>query len=247
MKRISFWAYHHKWTARFLIVFSWLIINCIGLFLGDALAVTKFILPSLWVYAIAFIFIVAFVTYPSKKEKSKCKNFYSNRKNSDLLLLSTTFLLIISYGNHYELQRNQSPFHFTYANASEIKENGLPANESSIVLSTKKNPSLIKQWKKKLKDNIRTIRKEYKEASPGEKAALIVLTLIVALALLFLVLNLSCSLSCSGSDGAALVVGLLGTALIVFLSVRVIKRINRGKPKKTTSEPQSTSLNTTLL
>lgn len=247
MKRISFWAYHHKWTARVLIIFSLLILNCIGLFLGDALVVSKFIVPSLWIYAIAFLYIVGFVTYPSKNERSRDKNFYNRRKVSDLLLLSTTFLLIISFGNHYELQRNQSPFHFTYASASEVKANALSAHENSIFPSTKKKPSLIKQWKKKLKENIRTIRKEYKEASSGEKAALIVLTLIVALALLFLVLNLSCSLSCSGSDGAALVVGLLGTALIVFLSVRVIKRISRGKSKKATSESQSTSLNPSLL
>ena len=243
MKRISFWAYHHKWTARFLIVFSLFIINCIGLFLGDALVVAKFIVPSLWVYGLAFLFIVAFVNYPAKKEKSRYQNFYRRQKGSDLLLLSTTFLLIINYGNHYQLQRNQSPFHFTYASASEIRENSLSATEIPIVPSTKKKPSLIKQWKKKLKENIRTIRKEYKEASPGERAALIVLTLIVALALLFLVLNLSCSLSCSGSDGAALVVALLGTALIVFFAVRVIKRINRGKPRKVTNEFQSTSVN----
>lgn len=232
MKRISFWAYHHKWTARFLIVFSLLIINCIGLFLGDALVVAKFIVPSLWVYGLAFLFIMGFVTYPSKNERSRYKNFYRRRKGSDLLLLSTTFLLIICFGNHYELERNQSPFHFTYAGASEIKANALSTNENLIVPSTKKKSSLIKQWKKKLKDNIRTIRKEYKDASPGEKAALIVLTLIVAVALLWLVASLSCNLSCSGSDGAAVVVALLGTALIVFFAVRVIKRINRGKPNK---------------
>ena len=244
MKNLSFWARDHKWSARFLIVFSFVLLNCIGLFLGDALVVAKFIVPSLWIYAIAFIFIVAFVTYPSKKEKSKYKNFYRRRKTADLLLLTTSFLLIISYGNHYLLQRNQSPFHFTYANASEISTNVLPANENSIVPSPKKKSSLIKQWRKKLKENIRTIKKEYKDATPGERAALIVLTLIVAVALLYLVLALSCNLSCSGSDGAALVVGLLGTALIVFFSVRVIKRITRGKPKKETNAPQSTSLNT---
>ncbi len=94
---------------------------------------------------------------------------------------------------------------------------------------------------KKLRDNIRTIRREYKDAAPGERTALIILSIIVAVALLFLVLSASCSLSCSGSDGAALVVGLLGTGLIVFLTVRVIKRINRGRPEKPKpAEPQIT-------
>ena len=244
MKQISFWAYHHKWTERFLILFSFLVLTCIGLFLGDALLVSKVVVPSLWIYGVSFLFVGVSITYPSKRERSMYKNFYWRRKTSDAALVTTTFLLIIAYGNHHQLQRNQSPFHFTYANASEINEHGTSQNEKAIVPSAKKKPSLIKQWRKKMKENIRTIKREYKDATPGERAALIVLSILVALGLLLLVLSLSCSLSCSGSEGAALVVGVLGTALIVFLAVRVIKRINRGKPQKAANEPQSTSLNT---
>lgn len=232
MKSISIWAYRHKWPARFIIVASFLILNCIGLFLGDALTASGTTISSIWIYAISFIFIAGFVTYPSRKQKKVYKNYYSRQKTSDLILVSTTFLLIICFGNHYNLSKNQSPFGFIYANAAELTSvNTTPTYETSIEPSPKKKISLIKKWKNKLKENIRTIRREYKDATPGERTALIVLSIVVALGLFLLVLSASCSLSCAGSDGAALVVALLGTGLVVFLLVRVIKRINRGGPK----------------
>ena len=239
MKNISIWASRHKWPARFIIIGSFFILNFIGLFLGDVLTQSQITIPSLWIYAISFIFFAGFITYPSKKQKSKYKNYYKKQKSSDLLLISTTFLLIICFGNHYHLSKNQSPFGFTYVNATALTVITNPElNKASIDPSPKKKTSLIKNWKKKLKENIKTIRREYKDATPGERAALIVLSIIVALGLFLLVLSASCSLSCSGSDGAAILVGILGTGLIIFLLVKVIKRINRGGPKKPKAEPQ---------
>ena len=54
------------------------------------------------------------------------------------------------------------------------------------------------------------------------------MSVIIAAGLLLLLAGLSCEISCSGSEGAAIAVGLLGTGLIIFLLVRVIQRINRG-------------------
>jgi len=209
MRNISVWAYRHKWTARFIIVGSFFILNCIGLFLGDVLIASGTLISSIWIYLISFIFIAGFITYPSRKEKKAYKNFYNRQKTSDLLLVSTTFLLIICFGNHYSLPKNQSPFSFTYANATELTSaNTTTIHETSIDPSPKKKKtSIIKKWKQKIRDNIRTIRREYKDATPGERTALIVLSIIVALGLFFLVLSASCSLSCSGADGAASVVG----------------------------------------
>jgi hypothetical protein len=243
MRNMSIWASRHKWTARLIIVGSFFILNCIGLFLGDVLIASGTLISSIWIYLISFIFIVGFITYPSRKQKKAYKNFYKRQKTSDLLLVSTTFLLIISFGNHYSLPKNQSPFGFTYVNATaSTNANTTTIHETTIESSPQKKTSIIKKWRQKIRDNIRTIRREYKDATPGERTALIVLSIIVALGLFFLVLSASCSLSCSGADGAALVVGLLGTGLIVFLLVRVIKRINRGEPKKPkTPEPQTTS------
>lgn len=232
MKQISVWASLHKWPARILIVVSYFILNGIGLFLGDGLHVFDFIIPSAWVYLLGFLFIAGFILYPSKKEKARYKNFYRTQKSADLFLVSLSFLLVVCFGNHYNLQRAQTPFYFAYAGATEVTGAGsTPGGETSIEPAPKKKTSFIKNWKKKLRENIRTIRKEYKDSSPGERTALIILAVLVAIGLLFLVAALSCNLSCSGSDGAAVAVALLGTALIVFLFVRVIKSITRKSGK----------------
>ena len=73
---------------------------------------------------------------------------------------------------------------------------------------------------------------EYKRSSTGGKVALISLTIIIAAFLAMLVLSWSCSLSCNGSDAAAILVGVLGMGLIIFLSIKVINRINR-RPRPT--------------
>ncbi len=85
------------------------------------------------------------------------------------------------------------------------------------------------------------LRQEYKDATKGERTALIVLSILIALGLLSLVAALSCNLSCSGSEGGAAVVAILGTGLIIFLLVKIIKRINRGKPKEETSTTTTAS------
>lgn len=241
MKKISIWASVNKWPARIIIVVSYFVLNTIALFLGDALFIANAIIPALWIYVLGFIAIAAFIFYPSKKTKSDYANFYRSQKTCDLLLISTGFLLIIAFGNHYQIPNSQSPFSFTYAvAASSSMEKGV--TELKVIgPAPKKKGYLIRQWKQKLKENIRRIRQEYKDASPGQKTALIIVTILVALILLYLVAALSCNISCSGNDAAAVIVLLLGTGLLVFLTVRMIKRINRGgprKPKQATKETE---------
>ena len=71
--------------------------------------------------------------------------------------------------------------------------------------------------------------------SEGDKAGLTILAIIAALGLAFLVGALACNLSCSGSDGAAIAVAVIGLGAIVWLLVVVLKSIN--KKKKGTAGP----------
>lgn len=65
------------------------------------------------------------------------------------------------------------------------------------------------------------------QKSGAGKGLLIFLTIVGALALLYLLAALSCSIACSGADGLAILVFVAGLGLIVWLSVVVIKRILR--------------------
>ncbi|MEI9943660.1 MAG: hypothetical protein WDN26_05510, partial [Chitinophagaceae bacterium] len=88
-----------------------------------------------------------------------------------------------------------------------------------------------KERKKLLKAQVKEIKKS-KELSNGAKAGLIILSSIIALGLLALILGLACDLSCSGADGLAILVGVGGTALIVFLLVLTIRSITGKKRKR---------------
>jgi hypothetical protein len=87
-----------------------------------------------------------------------------------------------------------------------------------------------KEKKKLLKEQVKGIQKAA-DLSPEGKIALIILSVLVALGLILLVAALACSLSCGGSSGAAILVGLGGTGLVILLLTLAIKGIN-GKKKK---------------
>ena len=72
-----------------------------------------------------------------------------------------------------------------------------------------------------------------KENATGEQVIFTILTILAALLLLGLVAALSCSLSCSGAEGAAALVAILGVGLVVFLTIIALKAIFKEKsPKK---------------
>lgn len=76
--------------------------------------------------------------------------------------------------------------------------------------------------------------------SKGDKAGLIDFSVIVALGLVLLVGALACELSCSEYEGAALLVGIGGTALIIFLLLITIRAIKKSK-KEPKEEPVNTN------
>ena len=89
----------------------------------------------------------------------------------------------------------------------------------------------LKEKKKLLKEQVGAIKKD-NNLSNGAKVALIILSIVAALGLLYVVAALSCSLSCGGSEGAAVLVMIGGAGLIAFLLIMAIRAI-LGKKKKT--------------
>ena len=65
---------------------------------------------------------------------------------------------------------------------------------------------------------------------------LIILSVLVALGLVLLVTSLACELSCNGSEAAAVVLAIGGTALVVFLLIVVLKSLNRKYKKSKEKE-----------
>jgi hypothetical protein len=178
-------------------------------------------------YILCSLFLIAALFYPSRKQKHAYKNFYGFRKTMDGVLFSLSFLLIVLTMN----ASSSGKLLFGGGNAWAAESAIKPVKPFyKVKVQAKGAAFIIKHWKS-LKSNYKLLRQAYRDTTKGEKAALIVLASIVALALWMLVLSLSCTLSCAGAEGAALVVALLGTGLIVFVLVKVIQGINRGQKK----------------
>ena len=70
-------------------------------------------------------------------------------------------------------------------------------------------------------------------------AGLKILAIVAALGLLLLVGALACELSCNGSDAAAIIVGVLGTAAVVIGFVAVMKAIQRKNQRRQQEKTES--------
>jgi hypothetical protein len=227
MRSISLWAYHHKWAARLSLIFAYILINFIAIFFTIVLNEHHTSIPKFIPYLLCIPFLIAFVLYPSHREKSRYKHFYAFRKTLDSILITVSFLLIICTAD--KLFNGSDTYRSSGAIAMEstIK----PKKPlSKITVKVRGMTFLVKHWKQ-LKTNYQLFRKAYRDTSKGAKIALIVLAILVSVSLLFLVAALSCNLSCSGNEGAALVVLLLGTGLICFLLAKVIQAITKPKQK----------------
>ena len=243
MKQLSVWAKNHKRAARLIIILSFVILTFLGILTGLLLTDLNIILSPTTYFVFSILFCTGLLFYPSKRLRRKysAHAFYIRQKSCDALLAASTFCMLIFTGN----QPEQIFRHFQFANASEFstipaipKDSSLkkykPINEFSASMKDA-NGNLLKwkERKKLLKEQVRSVKKN-PELSEGGKVALIVLSALVALGLILLVTSLACELSCNGSEGAAVLVGIGGTALIIFLLIITIRGITGKKRRKKT-------------
>jgi len=235
MRKISFWAKNHRLPAIALLVISKLLLAGIAFYIGLSLLDFNIRVPF-YVFVIAlFVLITAALLYPSKRLTSLSKKqFYIRQKSSDFIIAACFFIVIGTLVN------NNFPIPATTTLASTATTTTITPTAEEILASlqyrdkstlTKKEKRILKdEFKKQL--GIYAVAKIKGNKDGAAKALLIVLTIIAALGLLYLVAALACSLSCNGSDVAAVIVGLLGAAAVIWGTVVVIKRISRGPKKK---------------
>lgn len=234
MRALSFWAKHHPISARILIVVSRCLLLWIASFLGTEILRANMTISPLWICFFMMLFLVTCLVYPSNVSAVN----YARRKRCDLVVCVSGFVMALCL-----LVQLQTPFYST-ARAS------LPADTASYKYPEAQK--LLAQFNSGEKTDFsrkekRIVRREFnyqllryaKAKLTGNKeesgnAGLIILACIAAVGLFFLVLSLACTLSCNGSDAAAIVVALLGTAGIIWGLVAVIRNIKRKKNQPAT-------------
>lgn len=239
MKQLSFWARCHPKAARLLIIGSFILLTILGYASGVWLSELGIQLPALMLLIMLSVYFTGIILYPEKHLRTTIgkSSFYFRQKACDLMLAVSTFMLLVYLTNKPETFIHS----ITYSSASKVPVSPVPGDSSShsyksikdFSASMKDKDGNLLKWKERkklLKEQVRSIKKA-DNMSNGAKAGLIILSVLVAIGLLFLVAALACDLSCSGSEGAALLVGIGGTGLIIFLLVLVIKSINKNRKR----------------
>jgi membrane protease YdiL (CAAX protease family) len=239
MYKISLWASRHIWPARVIIVCCNVAATFLAVFIGAALYDLEITLPRYWFYGAVALFLATFLIYP-QKNVSRFKRSYKYRKACDSLLLLTTFVFTICIGN----QPQQLLRITTLPLAAAVPSSETPA-KFRIDNAGKSIQPGIKKWskralKKTLRERIKVLKTAYEESGKGRKIAMIILSILVALMLLFLVAAISCNIACAGADGLAILVLLLGVGIITLLFVRTVRRIKKGPRQKNQPGPQPT-------
>lgn len=238
MKKISFWAKHNKWSARFIIIAIYILLNIVGITVGSLFNNLQISIPTALLLFSIFLFIIGVIFYPEKEKVQQGNSSYRRQKSFDFILGFSSFCLIVYAGNHEDNivgnftgikaavsivpSLSVDSTKNSYQSILAFKEAMKDANEKNLV------------WKEKkilLKKQIKEI-KSAKEMSVAGKIILIILSVMVAFGLLLLLAALSCSIYCGGAGTLALIVALLGTGVILWILIRVIRSIVRKKYKK---------------
>lgn len=236
MKNLSRWAKNNPAYARIIIALAHVLVVFNALLMGLLFYTMEIGVYSGALILFANLFLLTYFFYPKKKEIGWFfKNAYARQKSHDFFLIVFYSAVLAFGGNNFLAADTISPMQASEGRAELMSYR--PYSEK-VISHKQTRKERIKSFRKQIKHELRTLKKEFKQQDnsgkkTGLKILLIVLTVVVALGLGTLIAGLACSASCSGQEGLAAVILLLGWTGIVWLSVIAIKNIVRkiGKPK----------------
>lgn len=209
MKTLSKWATRHPWPARLILVILHCVNASVAFTIGLVLLEENIRLHSLVPTFCMIVFLVLILRYPSRKRiPFALRYLYQRAKVMDFALLFTSFCMIVSFTNQeFAMHRP----------ASRLEMMIMPAAPQSSKHELRKER---KEQRKEIRKHVRAMLKEVKG-----NFSIITAIIISSIFLTFLItawygiLALSCSLSCSGAEGLAALVGFGGTGLLIYLSI----------------------------
>src|SRR6185436_10564736 len=168
MRSISTWAKNHKWSSRFIIIFSFIVMNILGIATGSLFDDLNISFPAYFILIAMLGFGIAWWKYPEKKQvanKLEKSRQYVFQKTCDSILIASTFLMFVYFGNQHVSSYSTSVF-----SASSVKSAFLPNDSTKAYKSIdafKKSlydeagrPLKLKERKKLLKQQIKAIKKD---------------------------------------------------------------------------------------
>ncbi len=230
MYTISVWAKQHAYFARLLIAIATPATFLLAFYTGRMLFNRGVILPEQPLYLLAFLFLVTGILLYPATGLSKVKS-YARQKACDILLTVSAIIVITAGANNLDVTGHA--VHMACASvvvpaptAKEILESGKTRKE----LTWKEKRILKKEFRNQLKKYVAA--KISNDKAGAQEAAKIILAIILLVGLTILLAALVCDLSCSGSETAALLIGVLGIIGLVWGFIALVKAIHEKTKKE---------------
>ena len=204
MKSLSYWAKLNPRKAQLSIVTLYIIINILAVYVGLLFHDLGIRIHGSVFYSAFILFLLSIMLY-----RKKGRYFY--RKTLDLLLISCTFMMIGSGSNQMHEPTIHSP-------VAPLPVNGITSMKQTAEQTRYKSIGVKKSSFKKIK-------KQKQKINTLIKALLITLVVAGALVSIYLIGILSCNISCSGAEGLAIVVLVLGLIGVLGGAYFLIRRI----------------------
>jgi hypothetical protein len=239
MKRLSIWGKNNPTKAKIIIGISHTFIVLNAICLGFLLFVSDFGTFK-WISIIfANLFFIAYLFYPEKDiEAKQFQVSYKRRKIHDFFLVISYAIVIVFGINNFLLQENEDYRPKERVTAKFIVNKSKSENQASY---QRKPITKVRAGIQKIKKQIRYEFRElkYELRKQNDRTGLIIykilLTMLIVgatLALGMLVAALACNLSCSGNEGLAYVVLVLGWTSLIWLQIILIKKVVKMKGQK---------------
>lgn len=232
MKNLSRWAKAHPRQARLILVLVHVCIAFGALTCGFLTYFADIALPTWSPILLANVFFIAYFFYPQKGATQGWFHYSYVRQKSLDFVLSTCYALLIVAGLNVWLvsnfdgsikQASASPV----LTAQHLKPAGLDEKTAK-----KHKITDLKASFQELKAAIKNYKAAQKAAGNsaaggGGKGWLIALTILGALGLGYVITGLACGIACSGQEGLAWALLIVGWGGIIWLSIILIKKIAR--------------------
>jgi len=236
MRSLSFWAKQHPVYARIIIILAHFMLGFLAFFISGVLADLGLQFSPAWLCLSLLGFFIVGMFYPRRRDGRTIS--FTKRKGFDFLVALFGFAIFFSTANFL----NQPAGSLTTVSAMHMPSPLYKNQEAEKLLNAFKageKNHFTKKEKRVIRQEFNYQVKQWIKAtvtgdrSQGAKIALIILSCIAAVGLLYLVAAFACSLSCNGSDVAAVIVAVLGVAAVIWLLIKVIKAINRKSREST--------------
>lgn len=245
MKSISYWGRSNPQKARLIIAASHILLIINALFLGFLSFYKGIVFPKWVLITLPVLFFGVYLFYPFKGMRTGVFEYSWFRQKAHDVVLIFFYVLIITIGFN------------RFANSPIIVNHSTNGPTAQFIVH-KTSPDVnndrgigiwqtLKELKNEVKNEIKALKNDFKKKRKSKwstfaEILLVVGSLFLALTLIWLVGALACSLSCSGMEGLAIVVLVLGwggTILLTVLAIRkILKNTRIEKQKSLEDTPQ---------